>query len=366
MERRFTTSGLMMALVAGLCAACGHAALAQGQPVPPPRMAGPGGPEGGPPLDARADAISDKELAERLRTRANEVEHLAQTLREAAAKVDQGEGRLEALRMIEVAHRPLRGDWLERLSGRRMGDRARDGRDDRMVEGSEFRGPESRGPEGRGPDGRDGRGPDSDRTLTDAERDSMMTFAREKLPRMAHRIDQLRQTDPEMADRIMLRLAPRVREVLATRDADLAALRLEELQTGAVVLDQVRVLREAMKAQDPAATESAKAELRTALVAQFDAKVNLQQHEVTMLNKRIESLRADIQKRQAAKDDFINKLLDRMSGDEVAPGEGPEGMMGGTGRGPDGRGPEGRRGGQRGDGPRGDGQGPREGRPPNP
>ena len=138
------------------------------------------------------------------------------------------------------------------------------------------------------------------------------------------------------------------------------------------MLDQVRVLREAMKGEDAAATESAKSELKAALEAQFDAKIKLQQHEATMLTKRIESMRADIEKRQAAKDEFVTRLLERMSAEKPdgVPGEGPEGMMGGPGRGPDGhgpdgRGPEGRRGGgQRGEGPKGDGQGPHgEGRP---
>lgn len=181
----------------------------------------------------------------------------------------------------------------------------------------------------------------------------MMTFAREKLPRMAQRIEQLRQSDPELADRVMLRLAPRVREVLATRDAELAALRLEDLQTGSEVLDQVRLLREAMKVQDAAATESAMSELKVALEAQFDAKIKLQQHEVTLLNKRVDALRADIEKRQAAKGEFVEKLLERMSSrdPEATPANGHEGMMGGPGRGPDGR----RGGGQRGEGrPRGE------------
>lgn len=402
MEHRIKKSGLLMALVAGLSVAASSAVLAQGQPAPQPPMGGPGGPggsEGGPPgMDGPGmgrpgeggggrDMLSDHDLAERLRGRADEVERLAHSLREAAEKVEHGDGRLDAFRMIEDAARPLRGDWLERLAGRRTSGRG-EGREDRMGEGRregrpneggpEARGPEgrgpeargqdARGPEGRGPEGRGG--PEANRSLTDAERESMMAFAREKLPRVATRIDELRKTDPELADRVMLRLAPRVREVLATRDADLAALRLEELQTGAEVLDQVRVLREAMKKQDAAATESAKAELKTALDAQFDARIKLQQHEVTMLNKRIDSLRADIEKRQAGKADFVAKLLERMASAEPEgmPPEGPD-AIGGAGRGPDGpegRGPEGRRGGgQRGEGPRGEGRGEGQ-RGPNP
>jgi hypothetical protein len=380
MERRINTfglpSGLLTALAAGLCIASGSLALAQGDPAPPPpRMGGPGiGPGGGPGgPGARAsegEPISDKELAERMRGRADEVEHLARALRDAAAKVEGGgEGRLEAFRMVEEAHRPLRGDWLERLGGRRMGDRFGDRMGEHGREGRDGRAGDGRR-DGEGRTG-EGRGPNGNRVLTDAERESMMEFAREKLPRMAQRIDQLRETDPETADRIMLRLAPRVREVLATRDADLAALRLEDLQAGAVVLDQVRVLREAMKGEDAAATESAKSELKVALEAQFDAKMKLQQHEVTLLNKRIDALRVDIESRQAAKDEFIAKLVERMSSSEpdaMAP-DGPEGMMGGPGRGPDGRGPEVRRGGQPGAG-RGEGQGPRgegagQGRPRN-
>lgn len=352
MERRINTfglpSGLLTALAAGLCIASGSLALAQSDPAPPPRMGGPGGGPGGPGARAsEGEPISDKELAERMRGRAEEVEQLARALRDAAAKVEGGgEGRLEAFRMVEEAHRPLRGDWLERLGGRRMGDRmgehGREGRDGRAGDGRR---------DGEGRTG-EGRGPNGNRVLTDAERESMMEFAREKLPRMAQRIDQLRETDPETADRIMLRLAPRVREVLATRDADLAALRLEDLQAGAVVLDQVRVLREAMKGEDAAATESAKSELKVALEAQFDAKMKLQQHEVTLLNKRIDALRVDIESRQAAKDEFIARLVERMSSSEpdAMPPDGPEGMMGGPGRGPDGRGPEGRRGGQPGAG----------------
>lgn len=113
MESRFNTNAMLMALVAGLSLASGSLAFAQGEPTPPPpRAAGQGGPEGGPRMDGpgRGEAISDKELAERLRGRADEVEHLARTLREAADKAERGDNRMEAFHMVEEAIRPLRGD----------------------------------------------------------------------------------------------------------------------------------------------------------------------------------------------------------------------------------------------------------------
>lgn len=392
MQLRRTSSSWITALVAGM-AITASAGLAAAQPEgAPPPMRGPGGPggpdgaggprgpEGGPGMERPGDGagrgermsepVSDRELAERIRARAEEVERLSHVLRDAAAKVEQGNGRLEAFQMIEDASRPLRGDWLERLAGRRArGEGRGDGRmgENRAGEGRQG---EERPADGRMGEGRREGRPEGEHQLSDAERESMMQFAREKLPRMAQRIDQLRQTDPQMADRIMLRLAPRVREVLATRDVDLAALRLEELQAGAVVLDQVRILREAMKGEDTPRIDSAKAELKTALEAQFDARIKLQQHDIEMLNKRIESLRADIEKRQGSRDEFVAKLLERMSSADKDGPKGPDGEpmpgpddapgMGQGDRGPGGGSPFGGRGG----GGRGEGRG--EGRPDRP
>lgn len=82
-----------------------------------------------------------------------------------------------------------------------------------------------------------------------------------------------------------------------------------------------------------------------------------------MLNTRIDSLRADIQKRQDGKAAFVAKLLERMSSDEPegVPPDGPD-SMGGPGRGLEGG--EGRHGGPRNEGPHGQGRGDGRGEGP--
>jgi len=330
-----------LTLVVSLCATLTSIGFAS-QPIQPPPTDTPSPtdearPELGGP-DRFGETLSKEETITRWRSRATEVDAFATSLREAANKLETGTARLEAFRIIEEAAKPLRGDWLDRLAGtgNRNGFR---------------RGPNS-GPNSS-PNGvsetnidldqqsgkRDGPRGERDRILTDEERERFLTFAREKLPQIATRLEELRATDPKGADMVIARLAPRIRDAMAARDPQLITLRLDEIQVGVLVLDRVRQFRDAQGSQDPANILAARTSLREAIDQQFDAKLKLQQHEITTLTSRIEELRKELERRQSNRAAFIDSLIERVENGGQLPKEGRNGpgREGGPGRGGPGR-----------------------------
>lgn len=283
--------------------------------------------------DAARDDGTTADPAARLRGRAEQLEVLARKVREAATAIDGGTPPAQALRSIEEAARPFRGDWLERTlfsrpgfrrgpglgPGPGPGERGRGEPNDAMEpgagalpEGGEM-GRDGPRPgagreEGRG-GGREGGGP-RPRLLTEEELARVMEFARANLPRIAERLDAIRATDPAGADMLMARLGPRVCDAMETRDPEMRRLRLAEIQSGSDVLEAIRNLR-AAKGADEATRDAAAEALRVALSAQFDARQGIQRREIQNIEKRLETLRAESERREASRDVVIDELVAR-------------------------------------------------------
>jgi hypothetical protein len=163
--------------------------------------------------------------------------------------------------------------------------------------------------------------------LAAQDRERIHAFLAEHMPEFAKRVDSVREVDPQAADRMILRLAPKIREALGfmKRDPEMFRLRLDEMKGGIDVLEAVRDYRAAIsKPADSAGREEAvkraTERLRGVLGAQFDLRTRVMQRDIEVLAKRLEEMRADLEKRRGGRDAAIEEMLGKM-GDAKEPGD---------------------------------------------
>ncbi|GJQ30336.1 MAG: hypothetical protein HBSAPP03_22200 [Phycisphaerae bacterium] len=282
-------------------------------------------PQGERPAQAdrpREGVLDPENLLARLERRLADSKKAQEQLQTAIERLRGGASPAEALRDLDLI---ARGPWGERGEG--FGGRRFDGEMDPpggpMREGPGLGEPPS-GPrdgmrpgEGRGERRGEGRG--MGQPMTDEAREWATTFLRENLPTLSARMDAMRQTDPAMADAMLGRLLPKLRDAARVKeqDPDLAKLRLDELRTGINVLESIRVLRQAREAtaDDPkreAGIRDATAALRSVLAEQHDVRMRLQSHEIQTLTKRLEDLRAELERKRSNREAGIDDMLRRI------------------------------------------------------
>ncbi len=323
--------GLAIVLMAGLgLGTLSQSALAQGERAPAP----PGERE----LDGAA-------LRERLVRQRQDLVRAQTLMDEAIARLDKGEPIADLLRELAALRMGPRGGGP---GGRREGGAGREGPggDDRMGEEPRdgFRdgprdGPREQLREGR-PDGGDDLLMDirPGDTLSDAQRERIMGFLKENAPRFAAKIEDLQNVDPKTADRLFVRMAPRIREAMAVRrrDPELFELRLDEIRGGFAVIEAVKAYRDAKSSPEngrEARVAQAEAAAREALIAQFEQRRALEAHEITTMGTRLEERRRDFDSRGTERDAIIERLITRLRENKPLPDgpprRGPEGRPGG-------------------------------------
>lgn len=280
-------------------------------------------PAGGaqPPDRPRESLMDPKALTARLERRLAETTKTQDQLRTAIERLKGGATPADAMRDLDLLGR---GMWNERGEGPRRGEgemEPPDGpRDGPGREGG-------RPGDGRRDGGRGMGGPPQ--PMTDEAREWATTFLRSHLPTIATRMDAMRQTDPGVADAMLGRLIPKLREVerAQEKEPDLAKLRLDELRTGIAALEAIRTFRKARELPASDATREAKVadatkSLRAVLVEQHDVRLRLQAHEIQALTHRLENLRAELDRKRGAGESQVDEMLKRIT---ESPDGGPMG-----------------------------------------
>ncbi len=351
------------ALVMVVCA--GSLMAVQAQP--------PAGDGGKPPVDDRAPVSGDR-LRDRLDKALKESERQQEQLRAAIAKLEKGEDP-------ETVRRGLDMPILRFLMGREAGpgnrpggdgmggpdDRGEGFRGQREGEGpgqGEFapggpgRGGPDQAPRPMGPDrfARPGDGPRGDGAAPgprggpdgprqgmrpggpmggpdgpgrpgaggEDDRERLKALIERELPEFAQRAKELREKHPQLADRMLARVAPRLREAMQVKDRDpeLFKLRIEEVKGGLDVLESIHALRQL----DRDTSEGAKAKraealgkVRDALSKSFDQRLKLQEHDAAQLGERVSKLREEIEKKRADRDKVLGDMVDRIDRGEMLP-----------------------------------------------
>ncbi len=217
--------------------------------------------------------------------------------RERIARYQRHEkGILDAIERLESGESP------DAIMGE-MRERARD----------EFRQPRDRVPREGG--GIVGARPPAG--MIDAEsRKRVFEALKARAPRVFERVQSLREQSPEQSDRLLMRLAPRIRQIeeMQREDPELATLMIVELQANLELTAAAHDMRVLMQRDDVSDERIAEARerLREAMRRSFDAHLAIKKHELERLEGRIESLRAEIDRRQSMRDDYIDRQVERI------------------------------------------------------
>lgn len=233
-----------------------------------------------------------------------------EALRRSIDRLAQGDATEDVAREwleADRAERDLRpreegGPPLQQPPERPVGDRPNV---DQRVPGDQrpMRGPE----EGRG-------GPPRD--LGPEDRERMRKTLEEEFPRIHARLIALGPDAAPDAERMFMRLLPRLRELhdLRERDPEMADIRRRELQATFDIAAASRALRDLWRAEvrDEAAISARRAELRQAFADAFDARSDSQALEIGRLNERVDSLEKELADRRANRDALIDDQLERL------------------------------------------------------
>jgi hypothetical protein len=139
-----------------------------------------------------------------------------------------------------------------------------------------------------------------------------MAFIRENMPEVAARMDQVKSSDPEVADRLNARIGPRVAEIMALqeREPEFARLKSDELANGLALIDAFKQARDAR--DDPEKLKAARATLAARVADQFEIRTRLRQREIEKLRGRLDRLESELQEQVGHRDQDIQKSVDDM------------------------------------------------------
>ncbi|MBX3362848.1 MAG: hypothetical protein KF912_14205 [Phycisphaeraceae bacterium] len=266
------------------------------------------------PARAASDVNDPARLRESLERRRDVAESMRARLDEAIARLDRGEAIDPGL--VE-GRAPFGGpddNWADGPRGARVGR-----------------------PEGReNPVGRPGEGGD---VISNEEIRRLRGFIDENLPLLAERLRASERMDPQAAQRMITRIAPRLREALESRarSPEVFRIRVVELEQGFQLLELARRTRRIVETEGAESQEAmaAMASFREHATAHFDTQIRLQRAEVAELESRLLELRAEIDRRTSQREAEIDARVedvlrssrpDRPQGanrpDRTPPGEG--------------------------------------------
>lgn len=256
----------------------------------------------------RRGPLTRQEWRDRLTQRQEELRALQQRVDEAQAMLGNAELTDQQIADKMEEMRPSVRWFLMRGIGDR-GDRGGGGGGDGHGEfGDRGGGPWS----GRGDD------PDAGRPATKEDVDKAIAWVGEHMPRLAPRLTELNEKDPEAVKRIVQRMRGRIAEMerLAKDNPQAAKARIEEWQAGMRVVDTSRALREHIRSKaDQSVIDKAREDVRAALVAQFDAQANVQENDLTDLKEKVQSLEERLDSRRAGREKWLeDRLKDIESG----------------------------------------------------
>lgn len=329
---KFTTLGLAAALVTTLAGTTLSAQPDRGDLPgrPGDQPAERGQPEADRPLQQQ---ISPERFRERLVDLQAQLQESSERLAGAIATLDNG-GSVEDV--VEQLGGPLRVRRLAEMwsqwgrAGSGLGNRGGD-RPGMRMGGGPGGPPGMDGPADEGAEGH----PWATRQATP---DEVLAFLREHAPTLAERLGQLREDDPQRAEGMLMRIEPRVSEVLSAQehDPELGELMARDFTLGIRFIDAARQYMKARATGDSAAVEDAKSALRELAGEQVDLRLARREHELKMLVQRIKSMQDEVEQQRNDREKLIDDMVEQVGQGRFRGG--PDGDRPGRGGPPEGPG----------------------------
>jgi hypothetical protein len=202
---------------------------------------------------------------------------------------------------------------------RRGGDRA-----DRPDRGDRF-----------GPGGPGGGGINPNQPFSEQDWEAVNAIIKHAQPEMLDKFNELRQKDPDEAQKGILAAYPRLRPLLELYKHDREAFdfRLEELvilRKSLPLAKNVLDLKKSGKADDSDEVKAAREKLRDLGKRQYENRLKIQRHELAMMGERMQRRQKDLDEQAADPErgversiDGLIKMAERGWFDRGRPGDGP-------------------------------------------
>lgn len=154
------------------------------------------------------------------------------------------------------------------------------------------------------------RGPRTDQR---DDHDAIYSFLKTEFPELWNNLEPFLKQDPRSADRLLGRMAPQIREILALREShpQLAAVKTQQMRAGLDFVESARLYRIVLS--NPDATqgdrESALDDIRTHAEARFDAELEAKMLEIMRLEARLNQLRDSISALEERRDHEVDQMV---------------------------------------------------------
>lgn len=250
-----------------------------------------------PPDLSQADQppVDREKLKEELTRRLEETRRTQARLEQALARLNDGGDP------AEIRRETMPGRFRDRL---RRGAREDSPGLDRPV-----------GP----PRGAQGPGPMGDRKLSPEDREHMLQFLDQHMPRIGKRFREAIQENPQVAEGLLNRLAPKFRELAATEQSqpELFKLKVEDVRAAMTLQETARSWRMKLREQSAPDDDKRKAreEISSAVAAQYDARLGLREHELKVLEDRITEAKRELDDMRTNRDGRVSEEVDRWMSD---------------------------------------------------
>lgn len=149
--------------------------------------------------------------------------------------------------------------------------------------------------------------------LSTKDREEMHKLLKRHFPDLWMNLDLMAKMDPQSADRLLERMAPRFREILLLQEtqSDLADHKIEEMQVGLMFVEASRIYKAIITDRSTADSERAQAllTLREVAAKRFDVQLKAKQHEISKLEARLNELKSSIDTLSDRREDEINRMI---------------------------------------------------------
>lgn len=151
--------------------------------------------------------------------------------------------------------------------------------------------------------------------FNDQDWEAVNAIIKHAQPEMLDKFNELRQKDPEQAQKGILAAYPRLRPLLELYKHDREAFdfRLEELvilRKSLPLAKDVLDLKKAGKADDSAEVKAAREKLRDLGKRQYENRLKIQRHELAMMGERMQKRQKDLDEQAADPDRGIERSID--------------------------------------------------------
>lgn len=181
-------------------------------------------------------------------------------------------------------------------------------------------GPSGPGGPGAGPTG-EGTGPDFRRRrpveLTDEQIQERLEILQEIHPELAERMENLRDENPERVSRALNEQAFWLGRFVELKRTDpvLYELTVENVKLDRASRDLARRYRRAHEAGDDNQVRAIRGEMAAVLEQHFDVRQKMRQHELQVIEQRLQTMRKSLAERLESRDQLIAQRLEQLTGE---------------------------------------------------